>query len=317
MKLQVLIDEYISFKRSLGYKYKTNEHVLRWFNRHTGIDVKLEEICRENVSKFLDGSGPLTRTWHVKYNALSGLYRYAITRRYVKERPLPLVIPKQPPTITPYIYTVSEIKRLLVAADTYQKNRSATEPITVHTMILLIYGAGLRPHESVTLLAKDVDLFNRVITVRDSKFGKSRVLPIGTQLASALIDYSNQRKMQKYPQSNDMPFFSDRAGNAVNLDTFRGIFQRVRTHANIYRTDGAKYPPRLHDLRHTFAVHRLVSWYREGRDVQKLLHPLSIYLGHVKLVDTQVYLSMTPELLAEANARFQQYALEEICDETN
>jgi len=84
----------------------------------------------------------------------------------------------------------------------------------------------------------------------------------------------------------------------------------VREQAGVRRSDGARYQPRLHDLRHTFAVHRLISWYRQGADVQKLLHHLSVYLGHVHLADTQVYLSMTPELLREANARFERYTEE-------
>jgi integrase len=86
----------------------------------------------------------------------------------------------------------------------------------------------------------------------------------------------------------------------------------VRKQAGVERNDGASYQPRLHDLRHTFAVHRLTSWYREGADVQKLLPQLSVYLGHVCLSSTQVYLSMTPELLASASSRFERYAGKEV-----
>jgi integrase/recombinase XerD len=99
-----------------------------------------------------------------------------------------------------------------------------------------------------------------------------------------------------------------RGGGRVNQYTLENCFRRVREKAGIRRDDGARYQPRLHDLRHTFAVHRLTSWYRQGADVQKLLPQLSVYLGHVHLAATQVYLSMTPELLAEANARFERYA---------
>ena len=94
----------------------------------------------------------------------------------------------------------------------------------------------------------------------------------------------------------------------MNLSTVEHVFKRIRKQAGVGRTDGARYQPRLHDLRHTFAVHRLTEWYREGADVQKLLPQLSVYLGHAYLAATSVYLSMTPELLHEAGERFEHYA---------
>ena len=91
-------------------------------------------------------------------------------------------------------------------------------------------------------------------------------------------------------------------------DTLQHNFRILCDRAGIRRTDGAHEQPRMHDLRHTFAVHRLTSWYQQGADVQRLLHHLSVYLGHVHLRHTQVYLSMTPELLREASQRFERYA---------
>jgi site-specific recombinase XerD len=89
----------------------------------------------------------------------------------------------------------------------------------------------------------------------------------------------------------------------------------VREHAGVSRDDGARYQPRLHDMRHSFAVHRLTSWYQQGADVQKLLPQLATYLGHVNIAATQVYLTMTPELLHEASVRFEKYAFQEVCHE--
>ena len=96
--------------------------------------------------------------------------------------------------------------------------------------------------------------------------------------------------------------------------TLQATFKRLRDHTGIHRTDGGRYQPRLHDLRHSFAVHRLISWYQQGANVQQLLPNLSVYLGHVNVASTQVYLTMTPELLQEANARFERYARKEVCD---
>ena len=89
------------------------------------------------------------------------------------------------------------------------------------------------------------------------------------------------------------------------------VFQRLRQKAGICRHDGARYQPRLHDIRHTSAVHHLTAWYRDGADVQRLLPQLATYLGHIQLASTQRYLTMTPELLEHANRRFEHYALAE------
>ena len=91
--------------------------------------------------------------------------------------------------------------------------------------------------------------------------------------------------------------------------TLQANFRRIRQRADIRRLDGGRYQPRIHDLRHTFAVHRLVAWYREGAEVQRWLPHLSVYLGHACMASTSVYLSMTPELLAQASMRFEKHAL--------
>ena len=111
--------------------------------------------------------------------------------------------------------------------------------------------------------------------------------------------------------TDELPFFTSRTGERLNQNTFTKLFRRLCIHAGITR-ENARYQPRLHDLRHTFAVHRLTTWYQQGADVQRLLPKLSTYLGHVNISGTQVYLSMTPELLRAAGNRFAQYAAEEV-----
>ena len=128
-------------------------------------------------------------------------------------------------------------------------------------------------------------------------------MPVGPQLGQALAKYAAGTQAQP----DEAPFFTTRMGTAVKPDTLQHNFRILCDQAGIRRTDGAGQP-RLHDLRHTFAVHRLTSWYRQDANVQRLLHLLSVYLGHVHIKDTQVYLSMTPELLQEANKRFESYA---------
>jgi site-specific recombinase XerD len=181
------------------------------------------------------------------------------------------------------------------------------EPITMRTIMLLLYGTGLRVREAVALDRADVDLDNLVLTVRQTKFYKTRLVPFSTQLRDALARYATGRPVTDGPVES-LPFFTMRTGARVKRHRLEKCFRRVREHAGVKRSDGASYQPRLHDLRHSFAVHRLISWYRQGADVQALLPQLSVYLGHTHLASTQVYLTITPELLAEANARFERYA---------
>jgi len=111
-------------------------------------------------------------------------------------------------------------------------------------------------------------------------------------------------------KTNEASFvFQSESGHPLKRDTVDGSFQRLRRLAGIVRSDSVTYQPRVHDLRHTFAVHRLIAWYEQGKDVQQLLPALSTYLGHVNLSATQQYLTMTPELLQKASERFEQYAL--------
>jgi integrase/recombinase XerD len=170
-----------------------------------------------------------------------------------------------------------------------------------------LYGAGLRISEALALTAADVDLAARILIIRESKFYKTRLVPIGDDLCLVLIRYATTHRRDR----GDSPFFLSRRGDAVTRQNAESTFRRLRVRAGIMRNDdNPRHQPRLHDLRHTMAVHRLVSWYRNGADVQRLLPQLSTYLGHVHIAGTQRYLTLTPELLREASARFEHYALE-------
>jgi integrase/recombinase XerD len=311
MKLRAVVTRYVAFRKSLGERFHTNEKVLKSFCRALGNRIEMPQVRADQVGAFLAGTGPLTRSWYVKYSALLGFYRYALTRGYAKSSPMPVTIPKRPQPFVPYIYSREELSRLLKGALTYQKNRGRLQPFVVQTLLLFLYGTGLRVREPLALTQADVDLDAGVVTVRESKFFKSRLVPLGPQLLKALVTYATQRKVAGHSQDGGAPFFIARNGGSINMSTLQGNFRRIRTYVGIHRIDGATYQPRMHDLRHTFAVHRLISWYREGTEVQRLLPYLSDYLGHAYLAATSIYLSMTPELLAEASKRFEQHALKE------
>jgi integrase/recombinase XerD len=309
MKLHVVVSRYVDFRKSLGERFNTNEKVLKSFCRALGNRIEMHRVRADQVDAFLAGTGPLTRSWHVRHSALLGFYRYALTRGYAKNSPIPVAIPKRPQPFVPYIYSREELRCLLQGTLRYQKNRGRLQPFVVQALLLFLYGTGLRVRESLALTQADVDLAAGVVTVRESKFFKSRLVPLGPQQLKALVTYATQRKVAGHSQGGGAPFFIARNGGSINMSTLQGNFRRIRMHVGIHRVDGTTYQPRIHDLRHTFAVHRLVAWYRQNADVQRLLPYLSDYLGHAYLAATSVYLSMTPELLAEASKRFEQHAL--------
>jgi integrase len=247
----------------------------------------------------------MDRGWFAKYDALRGFARYAVSRGYVATLPLPTRLPKRPPPFVPYIYSHEELRRLFETAAAYRG--CVVEADTIQTVVLLLYGAGLRLCEAIDLDRADVDADQAVLTIRQTKFGKTRLVPFGSQLRGALAQYAAGGANRA---AREAPFFTTPTGARLKQRTVQGCFRCVWDQAGIRRSDGRRFQPRLHDLRHTFAVHRLTSWYPQGADVQRLLPQLSTYLGHTSLSCTQVYLSMTPELLQEASARFEHYAKE-------
>jgi integrase/recombinase XerD len=231
-----------------------------------------------------------------------------MARGYAASSPLPKIIPK-PPHFVPHIYSPDELQRLLNATACCEDSRCKLQPYTYRMLILLLYAAGLRISEALSLRLTNVDLTAGILTNRESKFYKTRLVPMSPVLSGALGEYVAQRA-KEHPTQLDGALFLTRTGTPVARHTAENIFSRLRLLAGVLRHDGGRYQPRLHDLRHAFAVHRLVSWYRQGADVQRLLPQLATYLGHVHIAATQRYLTLTPELLHEASQRFERYAQE-------
>lgn len=271
-------------------------------------DIAVAEIAVDRVLAFIAGAGPVTRFWHRKHEVLRGFYRFAIARGYAASSPLPKIIPK-PPQFVPYIFSQEELQRLLDATACCESSRSKLQPYTFRMLLLLLYGAGLRISEALSLTLANVDLPAGILIIRESKFYKTRLVPMSPALTIALGVYVAQR-VKEHPAKPDGALFLTRTATPVARHTAENIFSRLRVHAGVSRRDGGRYQPRLHDLRHAFAVHRLVSWYRQGADVQRLLPQLATYLGHIHIAATQRYLTMTPELLHEAGQRFERYARE-------
>jgi integrase/recombinase XerD len=306
MNLAEVVGEYVTHKQSMGMRFCTEARTLKSFCRAMG-EIAMKDVQRDRVDVYLAGKGSVTRFWQRKHEVLVGFYRFAIARGYALHVPLPHRVPKPAQTFVPYIYSHEELRRLLEATAACDNPHSKIESDTCRTLIVLFYGAGLRISEALALTLADVDLLTGILIIHTSKFYKTRLVPIGPDLTRALRAYATRRAIQ-HPSGPESPLFVSRTGSPLTRRAAEHTFSRLRLRAAVLRHDGVRYQPRLHDLRHAFSVHRLVAWYRQGADVQRLLPQLATYLGHVHLAATQRYITMTPELLEEASQRFKRYA---------
>ena len=309
MILRDAIDNYVVWRRAHGARFITSARLLSQFRKGLPDDTFCDAVTERHVRRFLAGNGALTRTRANKYGALTGFFRYAISRSYAIRSPLPAADeePKEPKSAPPYIYSRDELKRLLEAVDISRRYATKLDGDTFRTLLLMLYGAGLRTSEALHLSMEDVDLATAVLTVRNSKFFKSRLVPTPPPLASVLRRYAERRSDRPLPMGMASTFLANRDGTKVRKHNVDHAFAMLLKTVGIGRKDDGRRAPCLHSLRHTAAVHRLTSWYREGEDVQRLLPVLSTYLGHASLDGTSVYLSMTPELLHEASLCFDRY----------
>lgn len=304
MKLAAAVDIYVLHRRAMGQKCEGPAVALRAFSRRHSNDP-LQGITPSDVKQFLDVPQTGPAAWRRKYGVLRDFFAYWRCRGKLNAVPMPPPAPRYTQTFVPYIYSRQELRQLLDAVPHCQRNGECRlSPATLRTLLLFLYGTGMRIGEAIRLRLADVDLDDAVITIRGTKFYKSRLVPLGRDVVRLLREYlaTPGRWNQHYRH-----LFQSRQHEAISHRLIEGAFHRLRSLAGVCRSDASSRQPRLHDLRHTFAVHRLTEWYKSGADVQKLLPALSTYLGHVDLRSTQCYLTMTPELLKEANYRFQEY----------
>ena len=265
MTLFEAIDTFLELKRSLGARYAAEGRVLRAFGRAMG-DIGLDGIQPEAVRAFCRGSGPPTLWLVRKHYALQVFFKHLALRGHIGASPLPEPAPRVPRSFHPRIFSRQELVRLLAATAILDSPGRPLRKQTYRTLLLVLYGAGLRPGEGLRLRVCDVDIDSRLLSVWDTKFFKSRLVPVGTALGEALATYLRARRTLPMPSGQMSYFFASPRGGAISLASLEAAWVRLREHANVRNPPSARWQPRLHDLRHNFATHRLVAWYREGAD---------------------------------------------------
>ncbi len=307
MRTADVIAAYLAVRRAQGVQLRSSERVLYRLARQTD-NGEFDAITAEQISQFLHGPGDLSSTWKGKHGMLNSFYRFAISRGLARCNPLPTIAPQLPPAHPAYIYTTQEVQRLVDTAAKQGNTKSPLKGETYRLLILLMYGAALRVSEAMGLQLRDVDLQASTLLIRETKFYKTRWVPMGPRLRDEVARYLAKRTALLTAKGDESTLLCSRTGHHLWYQDVVTLFQHIRSEAGIGIPPGATRPPRMHDLRHTAAMHRLVSWYKLGLDVNKLLPQLSTYMGHNGVASTQRYLHMTPDLLAQASQRFAVFA---------
>ncbi len=235
MKLSALASQYVAYKQDMGMRFCTEARTMKSFCRTMG-DVVMAEITPDRVHAYIAGTGPVTRFWHRKYEVLRGFYRFAAARGHVDCSPLPRIIPEAPEFV-PHIFSHEELQRLLDASAYCEGPRSKLQPRTWRMLILLLYGAALRISEALSLTLADVDLSAGILTIRESKFYKTRLVPISRDLTSVLENYVAWRATEHSVGPNALLFLT-RHGAPLARHTAENVFRRLRGRAGVLQHGG-------------------------------------------------------------------------------
>jgi integrase len=297
--LSAIVERHIALHHATGYLFRTQSLLLRDFARFAA--TKCEDTVRASTALEWAGRGPSAGTRHGRLEVIRRFARLMHAEDSRHEVPPAGVFGKQPPRRTPYIYTPKEIRALLKAANALGP-RGSLRPKMYVAMLGLIAASGLRISEALGLRLDDVTTAGLVI--RHTKFRKSRLVPLHPTTRSALASYLAVRA--KFARTDDAVFLSE-LGTGLRYSTAIATFLSLVRGIGIHPGPG-KRGPRIHDLRHTFAVRSLEQCASNSEAVARHMLALSTYLGHAHLFDTYWYLQATPRLLADVAVQSESLA---------
>lgn len=300
-----LVTDYLALRRGLGFDLRVSGWLLLDFARYADATGHHGPITIDLATRWAATS---------KSGAPQIAQRLAVVGQFARHRVAFDPAPEIPPTglagcparrKPPHIYSDAEIAALLQAAAALRP-RGGLRPHTYVALFSLIASTGLRISEARHLTRRDVDLDGGRLVIRESKCRKSRLVPLHPTAATALQRYAVLRDGYSGTPHAEFFFRTDHAA-ALKQRAVESTFDGLRVRLG-WTAQGRARRPRIHDLRHTFAVRRLLRWYDEGADVEQKILALATYLGHAKVTDTYWYLSATPELLATTARRFEHFA---------
>lgn len=297
------IQEYLALRRNLGFKLHDAGMML------TQFAAFMEQHNAECITTQLalqwaqQPNNAQPAHWAQRLSYVRCFARHHVASDPRTEIPPPGLLPFRPARAHPYLYSIDEVQRLLDAALQLSPHMGLRR-WTFYSLLGLLCVTGLRTGEALRLKLDDVDLDSGVLTVRGTKFGKSRLVPIHASTRDVLASYRTRRASLLGDCDLDH-FFVTRTGHQLDGGDVHRTFYHLSRQIGL-RGMNDSHGPRLHDFRHRFAVETLLNWYRSGQDVERRLPVLSTYLGHVHVSDTYWYLSAHPELMALAMTRLEQ-----------
>ncbi len=301
------IRNFISLRQLAGTDYESQALLLEYFDRYlVEENVSTARITQQITDRYQERLSHLRpRGRYNRFSVVRQLCEYLAQKDPLSYVPEPLKVNASLREHNAYIYTKTEIKTLMAAASQLLPVGSL-RPCTYRTLLGLLYVTGIRVGEAFSLNLDDFHSGQQMLYIRKAKFRKARWVPLVSSTCQALEQYL-QRRMQIEPRMLDSALFLNLRSRRLHPSTVNIAFHQLLSQCGIQNSkDGGA---RIHDLRHTFATHRLLQWYREEQDVNARLPWLATYMGHVDISSTQIYLKATPELLQEVDTRFHTHYL--------
>jgi integrase len=306
VSMATLAKEYLAYRRKLGFALQNAGHLLLRFAEYadraghrgpltTALAVRWARLPRKASAVY----------WARRLDVVRGFARYLAIYDPGMEVPPKGILGPAYRRITPHIYSEAELSALLATARRLPPS-TGLRPHTYTTLFGLLACTGLRLAEALKLNRSDVDWQRGLLTIRETKFRKSRLVPLHASTTKALRAYADQRD-GFHPVSQADAFFVSSRGTRLCHPTVRGTFATLRTQLS-WSAKSSGRGPRIHDLRHAFACRRLLRWYEQGVDVDHAIAALSTYLGHADVNHTYWYLTGVPELLELVASRFGRFA---------
>lgn len=292
------LTEYTKFMIDNGRSFRVETTILKEFDRFLQ-SIETKNITSENVDCFVYSKKDLSNTQYEKRNRIIRAFLdYCALKGTGKSIPAPPKARSQGRRI-PYLYTQADIKKILTLSAQLNPQNSI-RPHSFQTIIGILYCTGLRISEALKLDVNDVDLVNGVLFIQNTKFKKSRYIPVHATTTEVLKRYLKLREHYS-PNPKSQAFFLNTRGDRLSYGAFNSTFLKLVRETGI-RTESRN--SRTHDLRHSFAVNRMLKWYEENTDFHDQLPVLSTYMGHAHFEDTTYYLNASAELMAKGSKSF-------------